>query len=353
MQESNNSRATGGLKKPTRPPPAYNTAEVTINHSNRLSYLEGNFNELANFLKTSIRNKKEQAAKIKQAKPHRPTPCADVPKPAAVSPGISIHGEGLLRLDEEGVVVPNYTSNRDLPYSSNGVMRLFVTNNPACDVFKWAAGIQERLSATRTRLNEAVSENDALKQTLKMMTKSLGNYDKCVRENARQFSVDSKDGMESLKATLVIMDDHVRAISDMLSNAAAGNRNIMDTVQPVVAGSHEALWLPLHDALKQDATRKMATDAFKREAYLCGKLFNKTFASCTGQSIKSAVAWPALDDFRNVKAISKLIAGKGRLSTSDKRGASASARKGRRNRKRSRDSRRTSDHGVNRKRTRR
>ena len=241
MQECNNSRATEGLKKPTRPPPVYNAAEVTINHGHRLSNLEGNFNELANFVKASIRSKKGQAAEIEQAKPHRPTPSAGAPKPAAVSPCIFNRGESLLRLDEEGVVVPNYTSNRDLPYSHDGVMRLFVTTNPACDVFKWAAGIQERLSATRTGLNEAISENDALKQTIKMMTKSLGNYAKCVRKNARQFSENSKDGMESLKATLSIMDDRVRAISDKLSNAAAGNRDIMGTVQPVVAGSHEAL----------------------------------------------------------------------------------------------------------------
>ena len=47
--------------------------------------------------------------------------------------------------------------------------------------------------------------------------------------------------MESLKATVSNMDVRVSAISDKLSKIPAENRDIMSTVEPVVAGSHEAL----------------------------------------------------------------------------------------------------------------
>ena len=42
-------------------------------------------------------------------------------------------------------------------------------------------------------------------------------------------------------------------------------------------------------------------------------LYNETLADCSGKFIKNAAAWPALDDFKNVKAVSKLIASEGRF----------------------------------------
>ena len=141
------------------------------------------------------------------------------------------------------MVVPTGQANRKLPCgtSGNGVMRLFVTTNPACDVFNWAAGIQKRLSATKAGLNDSIDENDTLKQALKTLKKSLGNYAKCVRKNAHQFSENSNAGMDSLKALVSVMDDRIKSMGEKLSKISGENVDIICAVEPVVAGSHEAL----------------------------------------------------------------------------------------------------------------